>query len=71
MYGKFEIRARLPVGLGLWPAFWLLGDDIDTVKWPACGEIDVMEYIGKKDPSHVFGSLHAPSFDTSNGFEGS
>lgn len=58
-YGRFEARIKLPVGQGLWPAFWLLGADIDQVGWPACGEIDVMEYRGQ-EPRVVHGSLHGP-----------
>ena len=42
-YGRFEARLKLPYGQGLWPAFWMLGDNIDTAHWPNCGEIDVME----------------------------
>ena len=60
-YGRFEARIQLPSGQGLWPAFWMLGSNIDTVNWPACGEIDVMENIGK-EPSYNHGSLHAPGF---------
>lgn len=48
----------------MWPAFWLLGDNISTVGWPSCGEIDVMEWIGK-DSLKIYGSLHAPNFDPS------
>ncbi len=66
-YGRFEARAKLPYGQGIWPAFWLLGDDIDEVHWPACGEIDIMEQIGKH-PKTVFGSLHAPQWDKSDGY---
>ena len=61
-YGKFEIRAKLPFGQGIWPAFWMLGDDISTVGWPACGEIDIMENIGK-DPNNIYGSIHGPGYD--------
>ena len=50
-YGRFEARIRLPRGQGVWPAFWMLGADIDTVGWPACGEIDIMENIGR-EPTH-------------------
>ncbi|MBE0566677.1 MAG: glycoside hydrolase family 16 protein [Krumholzibacteria bacterium] len=57
--GRFEARIRLPVGQGIWPAFWLLGADIDQVGWPACGEIDIMEYRGQ-EPRVVHGSLHGP-----------
>ena len=59
--GRFEARIRLPRGQGIWPAFWLLGADIDEVGWPTCGEIDVMEYRGQ-EPSVVHGSLHGPGY---------
>lgn len=57
MYGRIEARAKLPVGHGLWPAFWMLGANIDEVKWPKCGEIDVIEYVGR-EPKMIFTSLH-------------
>lgn len=60
-YGRFEARILLPVGQGLWPAFWLLGSDIATVGWPACGEIDIMEYRGQ-EPTVVSGALHGPGY---------
>ena len=47
-YGRFEIRAKLPKGVGTWPAIWMLGDNITTVGWPTCGEIDIMEHVGKE-----------------------
>ena len=47
-YGTVEVRAQLPRGNGLWPAIWMLGHDIDSNTWPACGEIDIMEYVGKQ-----------------------
>ena len=56
-YGKIEIRAKLPLGKGLWPAFWMLGSNIDKAKWPLCGEIDILEYVGK-EPGKIFNSLH-------------
>ncbi len=59
-YGTIEVRAKLATGKGLWPAIWLLGSDIDEVGWPACGEIDMMEYVGK-EPNKVFTSLHTPA----------
>lgn len=59
-YGKIQFRAKLPKGSGTWPALWMLGEDITTVSWPACGEIDVMEHVGK-DPGKVHASLHSPS----------
>jgi beta-glucanase (GH16 family) len=60
-YGRFEARIKIPRGHGLWPAFWLLGNDIGKIGWPACGEIDIMENIGK-EPSLVHGSLHGPGY---------
>lgn len=56
-YGRIEARAKLPVGEGLWPAFWMLGSNIPKVGWPKSGEIDILEYIGK-EPEMVFTSLH-------------
>ena len=47
-YGKVEIRAKIPSGGGTWPALWMLGDNIDSVGWPACGEIDIMEHVGNQ-----------------------
>jgi beta-glucanase (GH16 family) len=58
-YGRFEARIQLPAGQGLWPAFWTLGDDIGTVSWPACGEMDIMEAIDK-EPIQNHGTLHGP-----------
>ncbi|MGB5304349.1 MAG: glycoside hydrolase family 16 protein [Gemmatimonadota bacterium] len=63
--GRFEARIRLPRGQGIWPAFWLLGADIDEVGWPTCGEIDVMEYRGQ-EPSVVHGSVHGPGYSAGN-----
>lgn len=60
-YGRFEASIKIPHGQGMWPAFWMLGSDIDTNPWPACGEIDIMENIGK-EPSMVHGTLHAPGY---------
>ncbi|HSC45057.1 MAG TPA: glycoside hydrolase family 16 protein [Candidatus Acidoferrum sp.] len=60
-YGRFEARIKIPRGQGIWPAFWLLGDDIDRVDWPQCGEIDIMENIGR-EPTLNNGSLHASTF---------
>lgn len=58
-YGRFEARIKIPEGQGIWPAFWMLGSDIPDVAWPKCGEIDVMENIGK-EPATVHGSVHGP-----------
>ncbi|MEN8008040.1 MAG: glycoside hydrolase family 16 protein [Candidatus Krumholzibacteriota bacterium] len=57
--GRFEARIKLPIGQGIWPAFWLLGGNIDEVGWPACGEIDIMEYRGQ-EPRVLVGSIHGP-----------
>jgi beta-glucanase (GH16 family) len=57
LYGRFEARMRLPAEVGMWPAFWLLGSNIDEVGWPACGEIDVMEGKGRL-PEWTSGALH-------------
>jgi len=67
-YGEIQARIRLPGGNNsgaIWPAFWLLGDDISTVSWPACGEIDIMENKGS-EPGTVFSTLHGPSSDGSD-----
>lgn len=63
--GRFEARIKLPTGRGLWPAFWLLGADYATNPWPACGEIDIMEYRGQ-EPTVVHGSLHGPGYSGGN-----
>lgn len=60
-YGRLEARIKMPYGKGLWPAFWLLGANSDTAIWPACGEIDVVEYLGS-NPTTVFGTLHGPGY---------
>ncbi|HZP16391.1 MAG TPA: glycoside hydrolase family 16 protein [Terriglobales bacterium] len=60
-YGRFEARIKIPRGKGIWPAFWMLGDNVDTVEWPACGEIDIMENIGS-EPNRVHGSMHGPGY---------
>lgn len=59
-YGRFEARMLLPSEKGIWPAFWLLGNNVDTLHWPACGEIDVMEAIG--DPHMIYSTLHGPGY---------
>jgi len=64
-YGRFEARIQIPSGQGVWPAFWLLGDDFSTSGWPKCGEIDIMESIGSEADS-IHGSLHGPGYSGSN-----
>lgn len=56
-FGRVDIRAILPEGQGIWPALWMLGDNISTIGWPACGEIDIMELVGH-EPSSVHGTAH-------------
>jgi len=60
-YGRVEARVKVPKGAGLWPAFWMLGTDIDQVGWPQTGEIDIMEHVGRV-PNGVFGTLHGPGY---------
>ncbi len=56
-YGRIDIRAVLPEGKGLWPALWMLGENIDNTSWPACGEIDIMELTGER-PNRIIGTAH-------------
>ncbi len=58
-YGKVEVKAKMPVGVGTWAAIWMLGSNINTVSWPACGEIDIMEHLGR-DLNKIYGTLHYP-----------
>lgn len=64
-YGRFEARIKTPVGPGIWPAFWMLGSNIDTKPWPQCGEIDIMEQRGQM-PSVTYGTLHGPGYSGGN-----
>ncbi len=59
--GRFEARIKLPTGAGIWPAFWMLGNDFEEIGWPQCGEIDIMEYRGQ-EPTVVLGSIHGPGY---------
>jgi len=65
-YGRIDIRAKLPVSKGMWPALWMLGSNISTVPWPACGETDIMELIGT-NPKQVVGSMHWKQQDGATG----
>jgi len=65
-YGRFEARLKIPYGQGIWPAFWMLGANIDPAGWPACGEIDIMENIGR-EPAVVHGTLHGPGYSGAAG----
>jgi beta-glucanase (GH16 family) len=63
---RVEARLKLPKGQGIWPAFWMLGADIDRTPWPACGEIDIRELIGHQ-PATVYGTLHGPGYSGAKG----
>ena len=65
-YGRIEIRAKLPTGVGVWPAFWMIGDNYDLVGWPECGEIDIMEYVGFQ-PDSIFGTIHTKAYNHMKG----
>ncbi|WP_152393339.1 RICIN domain-containing protein [Paenibacillus guangzhouensis] len=65
-YGKFEARIKLPYGKGIWPAFWMLGEDPNSTGWPNMGEIDIMENLGH-DSSTVYGTAHGPGYSGSGG----
>ena len=65
-YGRMEVRAKLPSGTGIWPAIWMLGGNISTEGWPACGEIDIMEYVGYQ-PDVVHATVHTSSGFGANG----
>ncbi len=64
-YGRIEARIRVPFGQGIWPAFWMLGNDVGAVGWPGCGEIDIMENIGR-EPSTAYGTIHGPGYSGGN-----
>ena len=61
LYGRIEVRAKLPTGRGTWPAIWMLGTNIDQAGWPACGEIDIMENVGY-DPQAIVASVHTAAY---------
>ncbi|SDM98445.1 glycoside hydrolase family 16 protein [Streptomyces wuyuanensis] len=65
-YGHVEARLKVPRGQGMWPAFWMLGNDIGDVGWPASGEIDIMENVGF-EPGTVHGTIHGPGYFGSGG----
>jgi len=68
-YGRFEASIKIPKGQGIWPAFWMLGNDIGTNPWPASGEIDIMENVGK-EPNTVHGTVHGPGYSGAEGIGG-
>ena len=61
-YGRIEVRAKPPKGRGVWPAIWTLGSNIDKVGWPACGEIDIMEYVGF-NPDTIYANVHTDDYN--------
>lgn len=65
-YGRIEARVRLPEGQGLWPAFWMLGDDLTSAGWPAAGEIDITEVLGH-ETNKTYGTLHGPGYSGADG----
>ncbi len=65
-YGRIEARLKVPAGQGVWPAFWLLGEDVNQVGWPNCGEIDIMEYVGQH-PTQFLGTMHGPGYSGGQG----
>ncbi|MBC7850896.1 MAG: family 16 glycosylhydrolase [Chitinophagaceae bacterium] len=69
-FGRIDIRAKLPTGKGIWPALWMLGNNIETVNWPACGEIDILEHLGH-EPTKIYGTLHWGSSTAAHAQKGS
>jgi beta-glucanase (GH16 family) len=67
LYGRIEARLRMEPGAGFWPAFWLLGDDIDKVGWPSCGEQDIIEWVQKYGPSTTSSTIHGPGYSGAHG----
>jgi beta-glucanase (GH16 family) len=65
-YGLFEARIKIPRGQGIWPAFWMLGTSIVSNSWPKCGEIDIMENIGR-EPGTIHGTVHGPGYSGEHG----
>jgi len=66
IYAKVEVRAQLPTGRGTWPAIWMLGTNIDTVPWPRCGEIDIMENVGF-EPARIYFTVHTQAYNHASG----
>jgi beta-glucanase (GH16 family) len=65
-FGRVEFSAKLPKGRGTWPAGWMLGSNINTVGWPQCGEVDILEHVGY-DPDTIVGSIHSTSYNHTKG----
>ena len=66
LYGRIEVRARIPSALGTWPAIWMLGTNLSELGWPACGEIDIMEHVGY-DPDRIHANIHTMAYNHSIG----
>jgi len=62
LYGRIEVRAKLPKGRGTWPAIWMLGANMPKVGWPACGEIDIMEFVGH-EPGVIHANIHTRAYN--------
>lgn len=65
-FGRVEARLKIPTGKGVWPAFWMLGSNFESVSWPNSGEIDIMENIGS-EPNTVYGTVHGPGYSGASG----
>lgn len=61
-YGRIEVMAKLPKGVGTWPAIWMLGENIGTAGWPKCGELDIMEHVGYEE-GVVHGTIHSEAYN--------
>jgi beta-glucanase (GH16 family) len=68
-YGRIEARIKIPGTQGIWPAFWMLGTNISSARWPGCGEIDILENIGS-EPAIVHGTVHGPGYSGGSGISG-
>lgn len=69
IHGRIEARMKLPRGQGYWPAFWMLGTNINSAGWPGCGEIDIMENLGR-EPGMIHGTAHGPGYSGAKGIGG-
>ena len=69
-FGRIDIRAKMPKGKGIWPALWMLGNNIGTAGWPACGEMDILELLGH-EPNKIYGTMHWGANVASHGSKGS
>ena len=69
LYGRVEARLRMEPGAGFWPAFWLLGDDIETAHWPNCGEQDIMEWVQEYGPGTTSSTAHGPGYSGGEGID--